>query len=71
MMSSLMKEIIHTNPTRRNWGEGLTGIQIRRDNVEHSSVHVGMNDPIAGCIIAGSNEDGISLSDSDTNKVYR
>jgi len=50
---------------------GLTRVQSRRDDVEHGGVHISMYDPIAGCVIAGSNEDRISLSHSDTYQVYR
>jgi hypothetical protein len=49
----------------------LTRFQIRRDNVEHIGVHVSVYDPITGCIIAGSNEDRVSLSNGDTYQVYR
>jgi hypothetical protein len=50
---------------------GLTRVQSSRDDVEHVGVNVSVYDPIAGCVIAGSNEDRISLSHSDTYKVYR
>lgn len=50
---------------------GLTWIQSRRDDVEHGGVHVSVYDPIARSVIAGSNEDRISLGHSDTYHVYR
>jgi hypothetical protein len=49
----------------------LTRVQIRRNAVEHGGVHVSVYDPIAGCVIAGSNEDRISLSYGNTYQVYR
>ena len=36
-------------------GRGLTRVQIIRDVVEHGGVHVSVYDPIARCVIAGSN----------------
>jgi hypothetical protein len=39
--------------------------------VEHGGVHVSVYDPVAGCVIAGSNEDRISLSHGNTYQVYR
>ena len=59
------------NMTRYERWKRLTRVQSRRDDVEHVSIHVRMYGPIARCVIAGSNEDRISLSHSDTYHVYR
>jgi hypothetical protein len=39
--------------------------------VEHDRVEVSMYDPVCGGVIAGSNEDGVSLCDSNTNQIDR
>jgi hypothetical protein len=40
-------------------------------NWDASTVHVSVYDPIAESVIAGSNEDRISLGHSNTYQVYR
>ena len=68
VMSSIGMRLL--NP-KKKIRKVLTRIQIWRDHVEHVGVHVSVYDPIAGCVISGSNEDRISLSHSDTYQIYR
>lgn len=64
VMSSIGMRLL--NLQKKKIRKVLTRIQIRRDHVEHVGVHVSVYDPIAGCVISGSNKDRISLSHRDT-----
>ena len=54
----------------RNNGERRTGIQSRWDDVEHVCVHVGVDSPVGGSIVARCDEDRVPLSNSEGNQVY-
>ena len=51
--------------------QSLTGVEGWRNGVKHVCVHVRMYGPVGRGIIASCNENGVPLSNGETNKVDR
>ena len=52
-------------------GEKRTGVELGGHSVEHVGVHVGVDSPVGVGVVAGGDEDGVALGDSDSDEVGR
>ena len=53
----------------KRYGRGRTGVKGVGDGVEHVSVHVRVDRPVRGGVVARSDKDGVTLRDGNTDKV--
>ena len=59
------------NTMARQEKKGCTVDQVRWDKIEHVGVHVRVDHPVRGGVIAGSDEHGVALCDRYTEEVNR